>query len=213
MKFFWAEANTPEELEAVREMLNQVSGSTVKTAKSRSEINHQNYERRKAKQSEQSEIQTIQTENEAKESTKENIFILNNIPEDIYNLDSNFQELDNNNNSEERKEKEIDKEKEKKKAERRQKREERKFGKNAYGKFQNVFLTDEELDKLKRQFPDWENRIETMSLGIASKGYSYKSHYAALLKWAQKDYSSPVSQPKRTYTFAEVGEMMERGEL
>lgn len=59
--------------------------------------------------------------------------------------------------------------------------------KKAYGSFQNVLLSDDEVEKLKDKFWDWESRIEDMSLGIESKGYKYSSHYAAILKWAEKE--------------------------
>lgn len=60
--------------------------------------------------------------------------------------------------------------------------------KHKYGEYKNVLLTDEELEKLKAEFPlDWEARIENLSNGIASKGYKYKSHYATIRVWARKD--------------------------
>ena len=60
--------------------------------------------------------------------------------------------------------------------------------KHKYGEFQNVLLTDDEVDKLKERFPvDWVERIENLSEGIARKGYKYKSHYLAILNWAKKD--------------------------
>lgn len=58
----------------------------------------------------------------------------------------------------------------------------------AIGEFGNVYLTEEELEKLKEQFPyDWQDRIERLSGYIASKGKRYKSHYATILSWARKD--------------------------
>ena len=60
--------------------------------------------------------------------------------------------------------------------------------KHKYGEYNNVLLTDEELDKLKTKFPDWENRIENLSLYIESKGARYKSHYATILSWARREY-------------------------
>lgn len=58
----------------------------------------------------------------------------------------------------------------------------------AMGEFENVRLTEEELEKLKEQFPhDWQDRIERLSGYIASKGKRYKSHYATILSWARKD--------------------------
>lgn len=69
--------------------------------------------------------------------------------------------------------------------------------KHRYGEYKNVLLTDEELEKLKERFPqDWERRIEDLSLGIESKGYKYKSHYAALLSWARRDEARKPS-PKQ----------------
>lgn len=60
--------------------------------------------------------------------------------------------------------------------------------KHKHGEFSNVLLTDDELEKLKTSFPlDWQQRIKTMDEGIELKGYKYKSHYLAILKWAEKD--------------------------
>lgn len=59
--------------------------------------------------------------------------------------------------------------------------------KHKYGEYNNVLLTDEELSKLKTKFPDWENRIENLSLYIESKGAKYKSHYATILAWDRRD--------------------------
>lgn len=58
----------------------------------------------------------------------------------------------------------------------------------ALGKFENVLITEEELEKLKKRFPyDWEDRIERLSEYMSSKGKRYKSHYATILTWARKD--------------------------
>ncbi len=74
---------------------------------------------------------------------------------------------------------------------------EKKPVKHRYGEYKNVLLTDEELEKLKERFPqDWERRIEDLSLGIESKGYKYKSHYAAILSWARRDEAREPS-PKQ----------------
>ena len=59
--------------------------------------------------------------------------------------------------------------------------------KHKYGDYENVLLTDEELDKLKSMFPDWEQRIQSFSEGIAMKDYKYKSHYLAIIKWAKNE--------------------------
>lgn len=59
--------------------------------------------------------------------------------------------------------------------------------KHKYGEYQNVLLTDEELEKLKDEYFDYEERIERLSSYIASKGVKYKSHYATIRNWARKD--------------------------
>jgi predicted phage replisome organizer len=59
--------------------------------------------------------------------------------------------------------------------------------KHKYGEYSNVLLTDDELDKLKAEYTDWQERIERLSSYVASTGKSYKSHYATIRNWARKD--------------------------
>lgn len=59
--------------------------------------------------------------------------------------------------------------------------------KHKYGEYNNVLLTDEELDKLIAEFPDYQKRIENLSNYIASTGKKYKSHYATIKNWARRD--------------------------
>jgi hypothetical protein len=59
--------------------------------------------------------------------------------------------------------------------------------KHKHGEYANVLLTDEELDKLKAEYLDWQERIERLSSYIASTGKAYKSHYATIRNWARKD--------------------------
>lgn len=60
--------------------------------------------------------------------------------------------------------------------------------KNKYGEFNNVSLTDDELEKLKEKFPyDWEKKIENLSSYLAQFNKKYKSHYATILNWSRKD--------------------------
>ena len=56
-----------------------------------------------------------------------------------------------------------------------------------YGFFHNVILSNVEYEKLKEQFPDYEEKIDNLSGYIASKGDKYKSHYLTILNWARKD--------------------------
>lgn len=57
-----------------------------------------------------------------------------------------------------------------------------------HGFYKNVLLSDEELEKLKAEFPtDWADRIERLSDYIESKGAKYKNHLATIRMWARKD--------------------------
>lgn len=59
-----------------------------------------------------------------------------------------------------------------------------------YGEYQNVLLSDGELEKLKAEYPsDWAARIERLSEYIASSGKKYRSHLATIRSWAKKDAS------------------------
>ena len=60
--------------------------------------------------------------------------------------------------------------------------------KHKHGTHNNVLLTDEEYKKLQEKFPtDYEDKINTLSEGLALKGYKYKSHYLAVIKWAKNE--------------------------
>lgn len=63
--------------------------------------------------------------------------------------------------------------------------------KHKHGEYNNVLLTDDELQKLKTEYSDWEERIERLSSYVASTGKSYKSHYATIRNWARKDAEKP----------------------
>ena len=62
-----------------------------------------------------------------------------------------------------------------------------------YGVYKNVLLTDEEMEKLKEEFPtDYQSRIDRLSEYIESKGAKYKSHLATIRVWARKDKQTEV---------------------
>lgn len=86
------------------------------------------------------------------------------------------------------KEIDIDKDIEIKKATASQPKKKIKFKQKKYGEYKNVLLSDEELKKLKTEFPtDWENRIERVSEYCASQGKSYKNYLATIRNWAKRD--------------------------
>ena len=47
----------------------------------------------------------------------------------------------------------------------------------------NVLLKDEELQKLKEQYSNWEELIRYLDEYIEMKGYKAKSHYLCIKKW------------------------------
>ncbi len=60
--------------------------------------------------------------------------------------------------------------------------------KEKFGEFENVRLSTDELQKLKSKLgAETESYIERLSSYIASSGKRYKSHYATILSWTQKD--------------------------
>ena len=81
--------------------------------------------------------------------------------------------------------------------------------KHKHGEYSNVLLTDEELDKLKAEYFDWEERIERLSSYIASTGKAYKSHYATIRNWARKD----ATQVQKPVTGRPVGRQTKAEEL
>ena len=62
--------------------------------------------------------------------------------------------------------------------------------KHKYGEYKNVLLSEEELEKLQEELPDWRNMIERLSEYIASSGKKYKSHYATLRSWHRREPKS-----------------------
>ena len=205
--------------------LNVTDVVTEKCAMSNAEKQKAYRERKKAQQQGNETVTTDGNAVETKESTKENIYI-NNSPitennsiEDLNNskVDVNFQELDLTLIGE-LKEKEIKKEKEKRNG-----KSNASEHKKKYGQFRNVLLTDEELLNFQTKFPDtWKSKIEDMSIAIASKGYVYKSHYAALLNWARKsgDYTFESRKGERAFkeaqqqklTPSQIGRMLDEME-
>lgn len=66
--------------------------------------------------------------------------------------------------------------------------------KHKYGEYQNVLLKDEELEKLKKDYNNWEDLIKYLDEYIEMKGYKAKSHYLAIKKWVVE----AVKQNKKT---------------
>ena len=76
---------------------------------------------------------------------------------------------------------------------------------HTYGRYQNVFLTDEELADLQASFPAvWEQYIEKLSEYMASTGKRYQSHAATIRRWAGEDAKKTVTPSRnRDYSVKE----------
>ncbi len=64
--------------------------------------------------------------------------------------------------------------------------------KHKYGEYNNVLLSDIEKEKIKTKFGLKKAKmlVTEMDEAIEMKGYSYKSHYLAILKWEREDIGS-----------------------
>lgn len=61
-------------------------------------------------------------------------------------------------------------------------------GANLYGRYENVILTDKEMEMLKNDFPaDYLSMIEHLSEYMASSGKTYKNHLATMELWKKAD--------------------------
>ena len=66
----------------------------------------------------------------------------------------------------------------------------------AYGKYQNVFLSAEEMDQLQTEVPLYREYIEKLSSYMQSSGKCYKDHTATIRSWYTQDHPTLV---KRSY--------------
>ena len=58
-----------------------------------------------------------------------------------------------------------------------------KANKHKYGEYNHVLLKDEELQKLKEEYENWEELIKYLDEYIEMKGYKAKSHYLCIKRW------------------------------
>ena len=73
---------------------------------------------------------------------------------------------------------------------------------HTYGRYQNIFLTDEELADLQVSFPAvWEQYIEKLSEYMASTGKRYQSHAATIRRWAGED-AKKAAPPSRNRDYS-----------
>lgn len=99
---------------------------------------------------------------------------------------------------------EIDKDKDKEIRDKSEKKDIR----HKYGEYQNVLLSDSDMEKLKTEFPkDYQERIENLSSYMRSSGKSYKDHLATIRNWARKDAEKVT--PKNSSSSFDVDEFFE----
>ena len=74
----------------------------------------------------------------------------------------------------------------------------------SYGRYNNVFLSDTELDELKAELPDkWAYYIDRLSTHIASKGTKYRSPCSHDIQVGAGGYKKPPKKGIPDYTFKE----------
>ena len=59
-----------------------------------------------------------------------------------------------------------------------------------YGPHSNVFLTAKELQQLQEKFPDWQQKIDRLSVYMQSSGKKYADHFSTICYWADQDSKS-----------------------
>ena len=93
-----------------------------------------------------------------------------------------------------------------------------KANKHKYGEYQNVLLKDEELQKLQKEYENWQELIKYLDEYIEMKGYKAKSHYLCIKKWvvdAVKRQTKPAKQKanftQREYTDEQLAKLIKIG--
>lgn len=71
---------------------------------------------------------------------------------------------------------------------------------HAHGRYQNVFLTDEDYENLYLDYPLIDVVIEKLSEYMKSSGKTYESHEATIRKWAREDEEKKKEAARNTHT-------------
>lgn len=61
-----------------------------------------------------------------------------------------------------------------------------------YGEYNNVLLSDAEMEKLKAEIPEYMDYIDRLSGYMQSTGKSYKDHLATIRNWRRADLKKPI---------------------
>ena len=76
---------------------------------------------------------------------------------------------------------------------------------SAFGAYQNVFLSDDELSELQNDLPtSWQHYIDRLSEYMTSSGRQYQNHAATIRRWAAADQKRSHQQTySRDYSVEE----------
>ncbi|HCH28028.1 MAG TPA: replisome organizer, partial [Ruminococcaceae bacterium] len=55
------------------------------------------------------------------------------------------------------------------------------------GEYENVYLTDSEIEELRKISPMWMDYVFQLSQYMKSTGKTYENHYATLVRWIERD--------------------------
>ena len=81
----------------------------------------------------------------------------------------------------------------------------------AYGIYNNVRLTDAEMQSLRDNYPDeYEQMIENLSEYMKCKGKFYSDHYATLMKWKREDEKKAPKKKDELQEFYDMVDEMVR---
>ena len=70
------------------------------------------------------------------------------------------------------------------------------------GLYGNVHLTDEDFEKLKKEFPnDYSERIDRLSEYMESTGKTYKNHLATIRNWARREAAAEPQEANKGSSF------------
>lgn len=73
-------------------------------------------------------------------------------------------------------------------------------GKQKYGKFENIFLSDVEIENLKQEYPsNYSEVIDKLSAYMAAKKENYENHYAAVVLWLLREKKNKTQNTQNSY--------------
>ena len=84
--------------------------------------------------------------------------------------------------------------------------------KHKYGDYGNVYFTDEQYEKLKKEFPDdYEKRIQNVDDYVQSTGKKYKDYLATIRTWARRDKQKKTNNNSTGNIFFDI--LREEGKM